>query len=66
MTTFVNCTPHALTVEGLGTLPASGIVARCATMRIFEAPIVVQEAPVKFGIRLVRQAVGHVRPARCR
>ncbi len=27
---FVNLTPHSLTVEGLGTLPASGIVARVA------------------------------------
>ena len=25
---FVNLTPHALTVEGLGTIPASGSVAR--------------------------------------
>ena len=25
---FVNLTPHALTVEGLGTIPASGQVAR--------------------------------------
>jgi hypothetical protein len=25
---FVNLTPHAITVEGLGTIPASGIVAR--------------------------------------
>ena len=30
---FVNCTPHALTVEGLGTLAPSGIVPRCATVR---------------------------------
>ena len=25
---FVNLTPHALTVEGLGTIPASGAIAR--------------------------------------
>ncbi len=30
---FVNLTLHALTVEGLGTLPASGAVARVATVR---------------------------------
>lgn len=31
---FVNCTPHALNIRGLGVLPASGIVARCATLRV--------------------------------
>ena len=30
---FINCTPHALTVEGLGTIPSSGVVPRCATER---------------------------------
>lgn len=49
---FVNCTPHALTVEGLGTLPASGVVPRCATVR--------SEAPSVAGVRLVRQTVGQV------
>jgi 6-phosphogluconate dehydrogenase len=35
MTTFVNLTPHALTIHGEGvtlSLPASGTVARCATV----------------------------------
>lgn len=49
---FVNCTPHALTVQGLGTIPASGIVPRCATVR--------SEAPAIGGVRLVRQVTGQV------
>lgn len=49
---FVNCTPHALSVEGIGTIPSSGIVPRCATVRTEEPPI--------GGIRLVRQAFGQV------
>jgi hypothetical protein len=28
MMKFINLTPHALTVEGLGTIPASGSIAR--------------------------------------
>lgn len=49
---FVNCTPHALTVWGLGTIPPSGTVPRCATVRT--------EAPSVAGVRLVRQTVGQV------
>jgi hypothetical protein len=49
---FVNCTPHALTVEGLGMIPVSGIVPRCATVR--------SEAHNVGGVRLVRQTVGQV------
>jgi len=49
---FVNCTPHALTVEGLGTLQPSGCIPRCATVR--------SEAPAIAGIRLVRQTTGQV------
>jgi hypothetical protein len=49
---FINCTPHALTVEGLGTIPASGVVPRCATVR--------SEAHSVGGVRLIRQTVGQV------
>ena len=49
---FVNCTPHALTILGLGTLPASGVVPRCTTSRV--------EMPPIGGLRLVRQEVGAV------
>lgn len=49
---FINCTPHALTVEGLGTLAASGVIPRCATVR--------SELPSVAGVRLIRQATGQV------
>jgi hypothetical protein len=49
---FVNCTPHALTVHGLGTLPPSGIVPRCATVRTTAASIA--------GVRIVTQKTGDV------
>jgi len=49
---FINCTPHALTVEGLGTLPASGILPRCATLR--------SVAPSLGGIRVTSQTMGEV------
>lgn len=49
---FINCTPHALTVEGLGTIPASGIVPRCATVRSEVGPIQ--------GVRVTAQAMGAV------
>jgi hypothetical protein len=52
MTTFINCTPHELTVEGLGTLQPSGIVPRCATERAILAPV--------GGVRIVRQKMGAV------
>ena len=58
MTTFINCTPHALTVEGLGTLPASGHIARCATVRTpCEWGLEENEAPM---VRLVAQKMGAV------
>ena len=34
---FVNCTPHALTIEGLGTIAPCGVVPRCATVRTVAA-----------------------------
>jgi hypothetical protein len=49
---FINCTPHALTVEGLGTLPPSGITPRCATVR--------SPAAYLGGVRVVRQSMGAV------
>lgn len=60
MIKFVNCTPHALNVAGLGTLPASGIVPRCATERRERKGFVVQREPVTFTIRLTRQTLGEV------
>lgn len=48
---FVNLTPHALTIEGLGTLQSQG-VARCAALREETKPLA--------GIRLVRQSFGEV------
>ena len=52
MANFINCTPHALTVEGLGTLPASGVVPRCAVVRTV--------APAIAGIRTTAQTTGQV------
>jgi hypothetical protein len=49
---FINCTPHALTVDGLGVIPASGIVPRVATTR--------QPATTIGGVRLVRTVKGAV------
>ena len=49
---FVNCTPHSITVDGLGVLPASGILPRCSTTRA--------EMPSLSGVRLVRQTTGQV------
>jgi hypothetical protein len=49
---FVNCTPHALTIEGLGTLPPSGILPRVATQR--------QPSTTLGGVRLVRTVKGAV------
>lgn len=58
MTTFINCTPHAITVEGLGTLQPSGIVPRCATLRQpAEWNVEENEAPA---VRLVAQTMGAV------
>jgi hypothetical protein len=49
---FVNCTPHALTVDGLGTIEPSGIVPRVATQRL--------PATTIGGVRLVRTVKGAV------
>lgn len=49
---FINCTPHALTVRGLGVLPPSGILPRCATVRTLSEPL--------SGVRIVTQSVGDV------
>ena len=49
---FVNCTPHALTVEGLGTLAPSGIVPRVVTSRGPSTTI--------GGVRVVRTVKGGV------
>ena len=72
---FVNCTPHAISVFGFGTIPATGIVPRCATERS-EAPALMGWVDTLSGddfvpaegfdgcepavIRLVRQTVGQV------
>jgi len=52
MTPFINCTPHPIVVEGLGTLAPSGIVPRVGTVR---AP-----ATTIGGVRLVRTVKGGV------
>ena len=57
---FVNCTPHALNVEGLGILPASGVVARVAAVRERTTGLLVQDQPVRVSIRLIRQSFGVV------
>lgn len=49
---FINCTPHAITVEGLGPLPASGSVPRCTTER--------SEATSVGGVRVITQKMGAV------
>ncbi len=49
---FINCTPHAITVVGLGTLEKSGIIARCSVTRT--------PCPDIGGIRLTRQVIGPV------
>lgn len=49
---FINCTPHPLTIEGLGTLAPSGVVPRCATVR--------SEPATVGGVRVVAQSMGEV------
>ena len=49
---FINCTPHALTIEGLGTLTPSGVIPRCATLR--------SEPAIVGGVRVVTQTLGDV------
>lgn len=49
---IINCTPHALTIEGIGTIQQSGILARCTTIR--------EELPSVNGVRVVSQITGNV------
>ncbi len=49
---FVNLTPHALTIEGLGTIPANGQVARVGTTRV--------TVGTRGGVRVVAQNLGQV------
>lgn len=49
---FINLTPHALTVEGIGTLEPSGVVARVGTER--------HEIPALVGVRVISQDLGDV------
>ena len=49
---IINCTPHALTIEGVGTIQPSGILARCTTIR--------EELPSVNGVRVVSQTTGKV------
>ena len=53
MESFVNLTPHAITVEGVGTIPASGQVARVETRRCCVGSI-------NGGVLLVSQISGDV------
>jgi len=49
---FINCTPHPITIDGVGTLPPSGIIPRCATVR--------SEPAFVGGVRVVAQSMGEV------
>jgi hypothetical protein len=49
---FVNLTPHAITVEGLGTIPASGQVARVSVAQ--------RDMGTRGGIRLRQSVKGMV------
>ena len=49
---FVNLTPHALNIEGIGTIPASGNVARVATLRA--------SMGTRGGVRIVLQNLGKI------
>ena len=49
---FVNLTPHALTVEGLGTLPATGTVARVSVAQ--------RDVGTRGGVRLRTSVKGEV------
>lgn len=74
MLNFVNLTPHALTVEGIGTIEPSGTIARCAVVRT-GAPALIRawfdqasgsETPVPtegglpLPVRVVAQTMGEV------
>lgn len=50
--TIVNLTPHALTIEGVGTLPASGQIARVSTVRMGMGD--------RGGVRVTLQNLGQV------
>ena len=49
---FVNLTPHAITIDGIGTLPPSGVVARAYAERV--------AVPAHHGIRVFQQDLGRV------
>ena len=49
---FVNLTPHSLTIEGVGTIPASGTVARVGTVRVAMGE--------RGGVRMTLQNLGQV------
>ena len=49
---FVNLTPRTLTIDGIGTLPPSGVVARLTYQREVCSPV--------GGVRCVRQDVGPI------
>jgi len=49
---FVNLTPHALTIECVGTIPASGTVARVSTVRVGMGE--------RGGVRVTLQTLGQV------
>lgn len=49
---FINCTPHAITVEGVGTIAPCGIVARVGTVRVGMG--------MRGGVRMTLQNLGQV------
>jgi hypothetical protein len=49
---FVNLTPHAITIDGIGTLPASGHIARVGTVRV--------QLGERDGVRVTLQNLGQV------
>lgn len=51
-TTFVNLTPHAITIDGYGTIPPSGQMARVATTRF--------QLGDRAGVRIVAQNLGQI------
>lgn len=53
---FINLTPHSLTIEGIGELPPSGVVARINHIRTQHPPML---GPNGF-VRVIRQDYGPV------
>ena len=53
---FINCTPHPLTITGIGTIDPSGIIARVGTVREHLEHI----NWVRVGVRVVFQDLGDV------